>query len=307
MRVIFFGTSSFAIPPLRSLLDSLHDVPCAVTRPPRPAGRGKRLTQPPVHRHLAGTEVQVHQPSRLTREFIQTLTDMEADLMVTASYGAWLPEELLKASRLGVVNIHPSLLPQYRGAAPVARSILDGREKTGVSFMLTDSGWDTGPLIAVYSEIILPDDTAGSLEERLAGLAGDKVVHVIEGFDRGILKPVPQAGEPIYAEKVSTDETWLNWTLEAEELERKVRAFQPSPGARTSLRGRMLKVTAARVSGIPASPGEVVVDGGTLRAGCGGKNSLEILRLQPASGSEMTAGQFLRGARIETGERFERV
>jgi len=174
---------------------------CAVTRPPRPAGRGRSLSQPPVYLHIQenAPQVSIHQPEKLAEEFIGTLAEMKPDVMVTASYGAWLPEELLGIPRLGVLNVHPSLLPLYRGAAPVVRAILDGREETGVSFMLTDDGWDTGPVVAVYPESIHPDDTAGTLGDRLARIAGDRIVGTLEGYDGGILEPEPQNGEPLYA------------------------------------------------------------------------------------------------------------
>lgn len=308
LRIVFFGTSSFAVPVLGSLLGSVHPVLCVVTRPPMPAGRGRSLTQPPVYLHIRenAPRVDVHQPAKLTEEFIGILAEMEPDVMVTASYGAWLPEGLLGIPRLGVLNVHPSLLPLYRGASPVIRAILDGREETGVSFMLTDSGWDTGPVVAVYRESIHPDDTAGTLEDRLARLAGDMILPTLEGYDGGSLEPEPQKGEPLYAKKISAGETWLDWKCTARSLERKVRAFQPSPGARTSHGGRLLKVIAACVSNASVPPGEVAVEGGSLTVGCGDGESLRIISLQPASRGVMTAEEFLRGYRMRTGDRLER-
>jgi len=307
LDLVFFGTSEFAIPCLRSIIRSRHNLLFAVTRPPRPAGRGKRLTQPPVSAYLADSHpyIDVHQPEKLDGDFISFLRNRAPHLMVTAAYGAWLPGELLSAPPLGVVNVHPSLLPVYRGAAPVTRAILDGRGETGVSFMLTDEGWDTGPLIEVFSCGIRDDDTSGTLEERLARLAGEKVVQVLEDYGAGLLEPVPQSGKALYADKVSTMETWMDWNRPASELERMVRAFQPSPGARTTLRGRLIKILAAEVAGTAGiPPGELVAGRDGLTVGCG-DGSLRVLRLQPSSRRAMTAQEFLRGFLPEDGARFE--
>ncbi len=307
MRIIFLGTSGFAIPCLKSLIESEHDIPCVVTRPPRPAGRGKKLRQPPVAEYAQKSGLEVHQPEKLTGDFVNALKLMEPELMVSTAYGAWLPKKLLKASPLGVINIHPSLLPDYRGAAPVARAILDGREETGVSFMLTDSGWDTGPVIAVYHERILTSDTTGSLEKRLSAKAAENLIDVIEGYFSGRLVPEDQTGEAVYAEKLTTDETWLDWNSPAAYLERKVRAFQPSPGARTMYSGKLLKISDSRVSEFDVDPGEIVLREGCLHVGCRGEESLEILMLQPASKSVMSASEFLLGARMKTGDKLGRA
>lgn len=307
MRIVFLGTSGFAIPCLKALSLSEHDILCVVSRPPRPAGRGKKLTQPPVAEYALEHGFSISQPEKLTADFIGTMITMDPELMVSVSYGAWLPEKFLKLSPLGVVNVHPSLLPEYRGAAPITRAILDGRKETGVSFMITDNGWDTGPVIAVYPEIILPDDTTGSLEERLSVIASENLIDVIEEYSAGKLVPENQKGEAIYADKVSKDETWLDWTGIAEYLERKVRAFQPSPGARTMYSGKLLKISTARVSQYSADPGEIVIKEGSFHVGCGGEDSLEILELQPASKGVMSAAEFLRGARMKTGDRLERA
>ncbi len=304
MRIVFLGTSSFAVPCLRALIESENDVLCVVSRPPKPAGRGKKLRQPPLAVYAAEHDLPIHQPLKLTSDFIETLKSLDPDIMISAAYGAWLPEKLLRLTTLGVVNVHPSFLPEYRGAAPIIRAILDGRTETAVSFMLTDSGWDTGPIISVHPERILPNDTAGSLEERLAESAANNIVEIIERYSEGILIPRAQEGQEIYAEKITTDETWLDWNTSAENLERKVRAFQPAPGARTMYSGRLLKISAAKVPESRSEPGVVVLRNDSFLVGCGGKQSLEILRLQPASKSIMSAAEFLRGARMKTGDKL---
>lgn len=306
MRIIFLGTSGFAIPCLRALNDSEHDILCVISRPPRPAGRGKRLRQPPVAEYVHKNRIDILQPEKLNPDFVQTLKSMEPELMISAAYGAWLPERILKTTPLGVLNVHPSLLPQYRGAAPVARAILDGRDETGVSFMLTDNGWDTGPVIAVYRERILPLDTTGSLGKRLSEKAAENLVDVIEEYSSGRLVPENQSEEAIYAEKITTAETWLDWNSPAGYLERQIRAFQPSPGARTMYCGKLLKISNARLSQYDADPGDIVLKAGSLHVGCGGEESLEILKLQPASRSVMSTAEFLRGAMMKTGDKFGR-
>ena len=307
MRVIFLGTSDFALPCLRVLIESENNVLCVISRPPRPAGRGKKLRQPPVAEYSLKNKLEIHQPEKLSGDFINTIESMEPQLMISAAYGAWLPKKLLEASQLGVVNVHPSLLPQYRGAAPITRALLDGREETGVSFMLTDSGWDTGPVIAAIHERILPSDTTGSLQERLSMKAANRLIDVIEGYSSGKLIPEKQTEGALYADKITTDETWLDWNETAQYLERKVRAFQPSPGARTMYSGKLLKISKARLSLCNADPGEIVIGEGTIHVGCGGDTSLEILEIQPASKSVMSAGEFLRGARMKTGDKFEKI
>ncbi len=307
MRIIFLGTSGFALPCLEALIESGHTVICVISRPPKPAGRGKKLRQPPVAEYSQKNLLKIYQPEKLTEDFINILRSMEPELIVSAAYGAWLPGKLLRASQLGVVNVHPSLLPQYRGAAPITRAVLDGMEETGVSFMLTDSGWDTGPVIAAIHEKILPSDTTGSLQERLSMIAADNLIEVIEGYAGGNLIPENQPDEGLYADKITTDETWLDWNGSAQYLERKVRAFQPSPGARTMYCGKLLKISSARLSDFNADPGEIILKAGSFNVGCGGEESLEILKIQPASKSVMSAAEFLRGARMKTGDRFERA
>jgi methionyl-tRNA formyltransferase len=305
MRIIFLGTSGFAMPCLEALLESEHTVMCVISRPPKPAGRGKKLRQPPVAEYSQKNLLELYQPEKLTEDFINTVRSMEPELIVSAAYGAWLPKMFLEIAQFGVVNVHPSLLPQYRGAAPIARAILDGREETGVSFMLTDSGWDTGPVIAIFHERILPSDTTGSLQERLSMKAADNLTDVIEGYSTGKLIPEEQPEDAIYADKITTDETWLDWNNSAQYLERKVRAFQPTPGARTMYCGKLLKISSARLSDCNADPGEIVLREGLLHVGCRGEESLEILEIQPASRSVMSAAEFLRGARMKTGDKLE--
>ncbi|MCD4848152.1 MAG: methionyl-tRNA formyltransferase [Candidatus Aegiribacteria sp.] len=303
MRVIFLGTSSFALPPLKSLMESVHELVLVITRPPREAGRGRKPRNPPVADYAAANELELLQPEKLNKDIISYLHSLKPDIMVSAAYGAWLPKKLLETAPFGVVNIHPSLLPAYRGAAPVARAIIDGAEDSGVSFMLTDSGWDTGPLLESFKERIMPDDTTGMLEERLSHIAAAHLQTVLERYAEGLIIPEPQKGETVYAEKITSEETWLDWNMSAEFLERQVRAFQPFPGARTEYCGNMLKIIKVSPVSMESVPGVITIENNTLSIGCG-EGSLKILTLQPASKRIMAAADFLRGTSMRTGDKL---
>jgi len=303
LRIIFLGTSTFALPILEALSRSDHAIQAVVTRPPKPAGRGKKLTQPPVADLAASLALTLLQPPKLTQEFIGEIRSLSPDLMMSADYGAWLPEALLEAAPLGVMNIHPSLLPKHRGAAPIPRAILAGETVTGITFMLTDEGWDTGPIIAQFEEPIDPTDTAGTLEERLVALAAENLLTVIDDYASGLLVPTAQEGPSDYAEKLSTEETWLDWNLPAEQLQRTVRAFNPAPGARTLCKGKLLKIMEVGFCHREIEPGAILVSNGILSVGCG-RGALRILTLQPEGKRIMTAEEFLRGTPMETGERL---
>ncbi len=304
MRIIFLGTSSFALPPLRSLMESVHELVLVVTRPPRGAGRGRKPRNPPVADYAVAHKLELLQPEKLNDDIISYLHTLEPDIMVSAAYGAWLPKGLLESTPLGVVNIHPSLLPAYRGAAPVTRAIIDGVTETGVSFMLTDSGWDTGPLLESYRERVMPDDTTGLLEERLSNIAAAHMQTVLERYAAGELIRAPQRKcITVYAEKITSDETWLDWNRSAEFQGRQVRAFQPIPGARTEYCGNMLKIIKVLPVSMESAPGGVTIEDNMLFVGCG-EGSLKILTLQPASKRVMDAADFLRGTSMKTGDKL---
>ncbi len=303
LRIILLGTSTFALPILNALRDSIHDIVAVVTRPPRQAGRGRKLRQPPVAEAALEMGMNLLQPGKLNSDSIADLRKLSPDIMISADYGAWLSEELLESAPYGVMNIHPSLLPRHRGAAPVARTIMDGDTVTGVTFMLTDLGWDTGPIVQSFTENVQSDDTAGTLEERLAILSSERITEVMEDYISGLLIPVPQSGDSDYADKLNTEETWLDWHRPATVLERMVRAFQPSPGARTRYSGRILKIIRTVVSSVELDPAIILTDPGLI-IGCG-TGSLEILELQPEGKRVMCSEEFLRGSRMRSGERFD--
>lgn len=229
-----------------------------------------------------------------------TVRGIEPRVMVSASYGAWLPQWFLTVAPLGVINIHPSLLPMYRGASPVIKTVLNGDRVTGVSFMLTDSGWDTGDLLRVCE--YHPGDlvTAGELEKSLALLAAQNIGGVLLDWQAGKLQRVSQIGEGCYAEKVTPDESVINWTLSAGPIQRMILAYNPVPGARTVFRGGILKVHRARSTSGSGAPGTVISTDPPIIA-CG-EGSLLLEEVQPQGKKRMSGADFFRGYRLSRGD-----
>lgn len=299
---MFLGTSGFAVPSLRALaVQSEVQIAAVISRPDRPAGRGRKLRRPPVAE--AADELGLHllQPEKLlsVRDEVSALSP---DCMVSASYGGWLPEWFLGMSPLGVVNIHPSLLPRHRGAAPIIRAVLEGDKVTGVSFMITDSGWDTGDLLQVFQFPVKSQMTSGELEEILSRKAAEHLPGVLRGYAEGTLKARPQSHGETYAEKVTPGESILNWNESSDKLARKILAFNPVPGARTEFNGKMLKIHRADSVQGKGLPGEVL-SVSPLVVACG-EQALVLIELQPQGGRRMFSGDFSRGYRLEAGDRF---
>lgn len=283
-----------------------------VTRPEKPSGRGLRPRPTPAAAHCSGWGIPVLQPARMSDSLRGELSSLEPDLLLSAAYGAYLPAPLLELCSLGVVNVHPSLLPLHRGAAPVQRAIQQGYERTGVCFMLTDEGWDTGPILTCFPTPIRSDDTAGSLEARLAEIAAGNVEEVLVAYASGRLRPHGQEGEPTYAGKIEVDETYVNWSRPAVVIDRCVRAFNPRPGARTRVGGKLLKIWAVGLaeggSPVPGHPpGTLVpVSEDRVEVCCGevGGETIALLEVQPEGGRSMTCAEYLRGHRPEPGVRL---
>lgn len=296
MKIIFLGTSLFAVPALKAVSEMTLAV---VSRPDRPAGRGRKLRRPPAAEEAHRLGLKLLQPEKLS-DVREVIGNLAPDVMVSASYGAWLPEWLLSIAPLGVLNIHPSLLPRHRGAAPVIRTVLQGDGKTGVSFMLTDSGWDTGDLLKVFEYPVTGSSPAGKLEEELAKLAAEKLPEVLQAYKDGELKPFPQTGAESYAEKVTPEESEINWEAPALHVHRMVLAFNPVPGARTPFRGGILKIYNGEVSGESGKPGTVVRTS-PLTVACG-TGSYTVSELQPQGKQRMAETDFTRGYRMEPGE-----
>ena len=258
-----------------------------------------------VKRLAIAQGIEVLQPSALkAAENIERVRAAGADALVVAAYGLIVPQPLLAAGRLGAINIHASLLPRWRGAAPIQRALLAGDARTGISIMQMDAGLDTGPVLAQRAIPIEENDDAGTLHDKLAELGASMIVEALPELEAGRLRPVPQpAGGVSYARKIDKAETRLDWSRPALELERAVRAFRPSPGAFTTLEGEPVKIWRARVLDIPGSAAMLAQRGDRLLVGCG-VGSLSIEELQRPGGKRLAVSEFLRGRPLAPGARF---
>ncbi len=300
MRLAFLGTPEFGLPALEALLDAGHEVVRAYAQPPRPAGRGQRLRPSPVQAFAEARGIPVATPASLRDAALQSeFAALDLDAAVTAAYGLLLPPAVLAAPRFGCLNLHASLLPRWRGAAPIQHAILAGDRETGISVMVMDEGLDTGPVLLVRRTPIGPETTGGALHDRLAQIAGEAAAAALEGLAEGTLKPVPQPEDGVtWATKIAREDSRLDWTCPAAELERRVRAFAPRPGARFSFRGESIRVGAAAVEAGGGPPGRVLDDGAAIACGEG---ALRLLRLQRPGRSAMEAAAFLRGFPLPAG------
>jgi methionyl-tRNA formyltransferase len=276
-----------------------------LTRPDRPAGRGQHVAQSAVKRFALKADLPVYQPQSLgAAEVLDRVREARADAVIVAAYGALLPPAFLDVARLGAFNIHASLLPRWRGAAPIQRALLAGDRQTGVSIMRMDAGLDTGPVLAQKAIEIGPDDDAGTLHDRLASLGAQMMVDTLEALAAGRAREIaqPQAGAT-YARKIEKAETLLDWTRSATDLERTIRAFRPAPGAATLHDGESLKVWRGRVLSERGTPSTVLRADESLVVACG-EDALEIAELQRPGGRRMSAMTFLRGRPVAAGSRF---
>ena len=297
LRVVFAGTPEFALPPLQTLIDEGCHIVAVLTQPDRPAGRGKQLRASPVKQLALENGLEVLQPESLKNAaWLEKLADLKPDLMVVVAYGLMIPAQLLDLPPLGCWNIHASLLPRWRGAAPIHRAIEAGDEQTGVCIMQIELTLDTGPVYHCLSTTIGSLDTAGVLHDRLAVMGARALKHCIELAIHGEL-PQPEVQDntqAIYAPKLSKAEAELDWNEAAEVLQRKVRAFNPWPVAWCELGGQRLRIWKAEVVDNIAEvlPGQIIVEQQSLIIGTVEK-SLKILEIQRAGGQRMTAEQFL--------------
>jgi methionyl-tRNA formyltransferase len=307
LRIAFAGTPEFSVPALDALHAAGHEIVPVYTQPDRPAGRGRAVSASPVKRRALELGLRVEQPATLrSPEAVAQLAACGADLMVVVAYGLILPQAVLDAPRLGCLNIHASLLPRWRGAAPIQRAILAGDTRTGITIMKMDAGLDTGPMLLVRPIDIGADESAGSLHDRLAALGAEAIVTAIDEWQSGRIAPVTQPANGVtYAAKIRKEEGRIDWTRPAIEIARQVRAFNPWPVAETRWQGKQLRVWEARAGseGSGAEPGQVIeATGGRLEIATG-EGSLRILRLQLAGRNAVSAEDFLNsqtlsGARL---------
>jgi len=307
MRLVFAGTPAFAATALEALLVAGHDVALVLTQPDRPAGRGLAMRPSEVKQLAQARGLALSQPATLRSDAArEALARTGAECMVVAAYGLILPQSVLDAFPLGCINIHASLLPRWRGAAPIQRAILAGDSRTGISIMQMDAGLDTGPVMLEEAIAIAPRETGGSLHDRLAALGGRCIVRALEELQAGTLRREPQPHDGVtYAAKLDKEEARIGWNRPAEELDRLIRAFNPFPGAVTTLEGAPLKIwSACPAQGRGLEPGTVEeADEGRIVVACGA-GALVLEELQRAGGKRLPVRDFQRGAGLRPGQRL---
>ncbi|EGV33687.1 Methionyl-tRNA formyltransferase [Thiorhodococcus drewsii AZ1] len=308
LKVIFAGTPEFAVPSLAALIAADLDVVAVYTQPDRPAGRGRKLQMSPVKELALNASIPVFQPLSLKRDpdAVAQLRSLDADLMVVVAYGLLLPTDVLDAPRLGCVNVHASLLPRWRGAAPIQRSVLEGDATTGVCIMRMEAGLDTGPVYHRVETPIAPRETGGSLHDRLSTLGAEALTAALPGIADGSTEPEPQDDTAAtYAHKLSKEEAAIDWSLSATAIERQIRAFDPWPVAQTQLDGETLRIWDAEAENDTdsAPPGTVLDTGKSGIRVATGAGQLRITRLQPSGKKPMRAADYLNARNLD-GARF---
>jgi methionyl-tRNA formyltransferase len=304
-KIIFFGSSSFAVPPLKALLE-MGFSPLVITKPDKPAGRGKKIRATPVKQWALECGLDVWEPTTLNSEvFYEALFKRSPDLIVSAAYGAYIPPNILQLPPFGSINLHPSLLPKYRGAAPVQRALMAGEEETGVTLAYMVEKWDAGDILLQKACQILPEDNAGTLLEKLAyegSLLLKEALPLI--FERKIQAFPQDEKQASYAPKLKEEEAWLNWERPAQELVNQVRALAPEPGASTRYRGGRLKVLKALLFQATGAPGKVLAlekEGPVVACKEG---AILLAVVQPENRKIMLGKDFINGYRIQKGEIF---
>ena len=306
LRIVYAGTPDFSVPALEALHAAGHEIVAVYTQPDRPAGRGQAVGAGPVKRCAQALGLPVEQPATLrSPEAVARLREHTADLMVVAAYGLILPPAVLELPRLGCWNIHASLLPRWRGAAPIHRALLAGDTETGITIMQMDAGLDTGPMLLKRPTAIGEREDGGTLHDRLAALGAAAIVAAIAEFQAGRLTPAPQPADGVtYASKIRREEARIDWTAPARAIDRQVRAFNPWPVAETRWQDRQLRVWAAEpLRAASGEPGQVVEANGAGIVVAAGEGALRLTRVQLAGRRAMTAAEFLNAHPL-AGARF---
>jgi methionyl-tRNA formyltransferase len=309
LRIVFFGTPAFAVPSLAALIGSRHTVVAVVSQPDRPKGRGQQLQPTPTKVVALAHGVPVLQPARIREEaFLQQVRDLRADLGVVVAFGRILPDSLLAIPRLGMINVHASVLPRYRGAAPIQRAVLAGDAETGVTIMRVETELDAGPTFAVASVPIPPDATSGDMERVLAALGAEILLPVVDDLAAGRAVETPQDhARATHAGKITKDEGAIDWTQPAGVVHNRVRGLQPWPLAWTRLGADRLVLRRTRPVDSAATLGAgtiVRATGDELIVACGNATALQVIELQPEGRRTMTAREFLAGRAIAGGARL---
>jgi methionyl-tRNA formyltransferase len=305
MRIVFFGTPEFAVPSLSALLDSGEEVAAVITQPDKRKGRDRAATASPVKELALGKGLKTLQPRNLREpELLHELAHITPDVFVVVAYGKILPSTILAIPSYGCINVHASLLPHYRGAAPIQWAILKGERKTGVTTMLMDEGLDTGAILLREEIAIAADDTAETLSKKLSALGASVLMKTIARIKEGALTPVPQSGSPSFAPPLKKEDGKIVWSTSAAEISNFVRGMYPWPGAYCYLNRQRIKIT--RVTALPGTgmPGRIEKTDGEFIVGSG-SGLIAILELQPEGKRLMTAQEFLQGRRVQEGIFFD--
>ena len=307
MRIVFGGTPDVAIPSLDALAGSRHELVAVVTRPDAPSGRGKKLTASPVAQRAAELGIEVLKPQRpRDEEFVARLAELAPDCCPVVAYGALLPQRVLDIPQHGWVNLHFSLLPAWRGAAPVQHAILAGNKTTGATTFRIVLELDAGPVFATVTEPIHPDDTTGDLLHRLSVSGARLLVTTLDGIEDGTLTPTPQPesdGQLSYASKISVDDARIDWKEPADVVDRLIRACSPAPGAWTTFAGERFKINSARISDAVLPPGVLDVTKRSVRVGTG-TQALALGEVQAQGKKPMAAADWARGVSFNTEPRL---
>ncbi|MCI8505235.1 MAG: methionyl-tRNA formyltransferase [Lachnospiraceae bacterium] len=318
MKLVFMGTPEFSVPALLALISGGHEVAAVVTQPDKRKGRGKEMQSTPVKEAALARGIPVFQPERIrdNEEFLKTLKTIRPDAIVVIAFGQLLPKEVLTLPPCGCINIHASLLPKYRGAAPIQWAIIDGEKETGITTMYMEEGLDTGDMLLKTVIPIEADETGGSLHDKLAKAGGPLILETLKGLEEGTLKRVPQAGETCYAKILTKDLGNVDWSMGAAAIERLIRGLSPWPGTYSRLNGKTVKLWRAEVcwkapgveetkAGEKPVPGTIIAvtkDGIFIQTGDG---FLAVKELQLAGKKRMDAGAFLRGYPLQAGDKME--
>ncbi len=305
MRIVYMGTPDFAVPTLQALLDSPHQVVGVFSQPDRPKGRGYKLVPPPVKELAQSRQIPVYQPEKM-RDGIAAgiLKELQPDVIVVAAYGRILPKEILELPPYGCINVHASLLPQYRGAGPVQWSVINGEKTTGVTTMFMGEGMDTGDILEQESTTIGPDETAGELMDRLADLGANLLLHTLKRLEAGeAVRTVQDEGRATYAPMLKKSDGALDFSQPAYKLYDLIRGVSPWPGAYAYLGDKLIKIhRAAPLSDHKGEPG-FLTGGKRMIVSCG-EGALELLEVQPQGGKRMRGEDFLRGLRFDVEKKF---
>ena len=310
MRLVFCGTPQFAVPTLKTLLEAGHHIPLVVTQPDRPSGRGMQLVAPPVKQAALSAGLSVVQPEKIKKneEFRAQLEAIHPDAIIVVAYGRIIPKWMLDLPRYGNLNLHASLLPKYRGAAPIQWAVANGEPVTGATTMRIDEGLDTGDMLLQRELVIAPDQTAEDIFPLLAAMGAPLMAETLEGLEAGTITPKKQDDtQATLAPILKREDGHVDFTRTAMEIYNRWRGFQPWPGAYTSFRGKKLvfhHMMPMELRGEESTPAQVLVEQDRLFVDCGSNSRLEIFEVQPEGKKRMPAADFLHGYQLKTGARL---